>query len=236
MMVLFGTGAVAWWLAAEPSTSNIPVWPTYVFAGVAAVGLYFVLAPLLRWWPWTHSGDSQPLNRTHATSQQRRAPSVPRNQSKVLRRAAEPQPAPPKRLPPEPKNHERRRVPIRTETGLPLPPLADELSRFKERGVAIRRELKPPTGYATSSMSVLSQAMPVLAERSIRSWSAGVRLHLEKHAPRFLVLFDEGPDLPPPHMFSVVTTVNRQELLAFLDHKIVALDRIIRAIIERPVA
>jgi hypothetical protein len=120
----------------------------------------------------------------------------------------------------------------RTEAKLPLPSLADQLSRFKERGVAIRRDIKPPKGYATSSVSVLSQAMPVLPERSVRSWSVGVRLHLENHAPRFLVIFDEGPDLPPPHMFSVVATVNRQELLAFLDHKLAALDRIIRTLIE----
>lgn len=64
MMGLFGAGAVAWWLAAEPSTSTIPTWPVYVFAGIALIGFYCVLAPLLRLPPWGskeppdhHSGD-----------------------------------------------------------------------------------------------------------------------------------------------------------------------------------
>jgi len=98
--------------------------------------------------------------------------------------------------------------------------------------VAIRHEIKPPTGYATSSMSVLNQVMPALAEQRVRSWSTGVRTYLENGAPRFLVAFDEGPDLPPPHLFaSMVSTTKQPELLAFLDHKLAALDQIIRTII-----
>lgn len=57
-----GAGAIGWWLASTPATSTIPMWPVYVFVGIAAMGLYGVLAPLLRWWPWpgedeTTSGD-----------------------------------------------------------------------------------------------------------------------------------------------------------------------------------
>ena len=122
---------------------------------------------------------------------------------------------------------------IDPEPSLPLPDLADHLSRFREQGVAIRREIKPPTGYATSSMSVLNQVMPALAEQRVRSWSASVRAYLEGRAPRFLVVFDEGPDLPRPHLFaSVVPTTKQPELLVFLDHKLAELDRIIRRIIE----
>ena len=54
-MAVFGGGAVAWWLAARPATAHIPVWPAYVFAGVACVGLYGMLAPLLKWWPWSRA-------------------------------------------------------------------------------------------------------------------------------------------------------------------------------------
>lgn len=116
----------------------------------------------------------------------------------------------------------------------PSPPaLADELSLCKERGISIRRNIDPPTGYAASSISVLNQTMPALGEQSVRSWSMSVRAHLERHAPRFLVIFDDGPDLRPPHLFAVlVATTNRAELLAFLDHKLGALDRIIRTIVE----
>jgi hypothetical protein len=65
-MVLFGGGAVAWWLAAKPVTSTIPVWPAYVFAVIAAIGFYGVLAPLLRWWPWIRESET-----TSARSEQR---------------------------------------------------------------------------------------------------------------------------------------------------------------------
>jgi hypothetical protein len=51
-MGLCGAGAVAWWLAAEPSNSTIPTWPVYVFAAIALIAFYCVLAPLLHWWPW----------------------------------------------------------------------------------------------------------------------------------------------------------------------------------------
>lgn len=49
---IFGAGAIAWWLATEPSSSDIPTWPAYLFASLAGAGVYCVLAPLLRVWPW----------------------------------------------------------------------------------------------------------------------------------------------------------------------------------------
>lgn len=52
VMTLAGGGAIAWGLAASPAQSGIPQWPLFVFAVIAAVGFYGVLAPLLRWWPW----------------------------------------------------------------------------------------------------------------------------------------------------------------------------------------
>lgn len=208
-MAMGAGGVIAWLLAVQPSSSNVPEWPVYVLAVVAIVGLYGMLAPLLRWWPW-HSS----------------ALSASAEPARVLRRRAEPPHASAS------KPQQRQRVPVYTEAALPFPALADELSRCKERGVRIRREIDPPTGYAASSMSVLYQTMPAMAEQNVRSWSAGVRAHLERDAPRFLVIFDEGPDLPPSHFLAAfVATTKRPELLAFLDDKLAALERIICTIV-----
>jgi hypothetical protein len=92
----------------------------------------------------------------------------------------------------------------------------------------MRRELKPPTGYATSSLTVLDRVVPALPEQRVRAWASRVRLLLEKSAPRFLAAFDVEPDLPPPHMFgNIIATTKPPQLLAFLDRKLEALEAII---------
>ena len=60
-MTLAGGGAVAWGLGAAPSHSGIPQWPTFVFAVVAVIGFYGLLAPLLRWWPWLEEDSPDPI-------------------------------------------------------------------------------------------------------------------------------------------------------------------------------
>lgn len=109
--------------------------------------------------------------------------------------------------------------------------LADELGNFRERGLSLRREMEPARGYATAPIVRLNQIMPALLEQRVRGWASGVRLHLEKNAPRFLALFDDGPDLPPPSLFAnFVATTEQAKLLAFLKRKLEALDEIIRDI------
>jgi hypothetical protein len=39
-------------LAAAPRHSGISAWPAYVFGAVALCGLYLLVSPLLRWWPF----------------------------------------------------------------------------------------------------------------------------------------------------------------------------------------
>jgi hypothetical protein len=55
VLVLFGGGAVAWWLAAEDQASGIPRWPAYVFLILALGGLYVLIAPLLGLPGWSRS-------------------------------------------------------------------------------------------------------------------------------------------------------------------------------------
>lgn len=45
------SGAIAWLTIADPTSSNEPLWPVFGFTEVAVIGLYGMLAPLLRWWP-----------------------------------------------------------------------------------------------------------------------------------------------------------------------------------------
>jgi hypothetical protein len=49
-------GGIGWLAIAEPSSSHEPIWPVYAFGVVALIGLYGMLAPLLRWWPWSGGG------------------------------------------------------------------------------------------------------------------------------------------------------------------------------------
>lgn len=49
--VLFGGGAFATWPVAVARNSTFPIWPTYVFAGIAALSLYMCFATILSWWP-----------------------------------------------------------------------------------------------------------------------------------------------------------------------------------------
>lgn len=53
-------GAVAWLLAVQPSSPDVPKWPVYAFAAVAVVGLYGMLAPLLCRWPWREPPKTRP--------------------------------------------------------------------------------------------------------------------------------------------------------------------------------
>lgn len=48
---LFGAGAFATWPVAVAPKSTFPIWPTYVFAGVAALALYMCFATIWDWWP-----------------------------------------------------------------------------------------------------------------------------------------------------------------------------------------
>ncbi len=51
--MLAGVGAaVAWLVAASEKNSALPSWPVVPFAALAVMGLYGMLAPLLRGWPW----------------------------------------------------------------------------------------------------------------------------------------------------------------------------------------
>ena len=52
LMAAGAAGAIGWLAIAEPSSSHEPLWPVYAFSLVAVGGLYGMLAPLLRWWPW----------------------------------------------------------------------------------------------------------------------------------------------------------------------------------------
>ncbi len=51
-MTVAGGGAIVWWIAAAQSHGGIAQWPVFVFAVVAVIGLYMMVAPLKRWWPW----------------------------------------------------------------------------------------------------------------------------------------------------------------------------------------
>ena len=53
--LLFGGGAFATWPVAVAPNSTFPIWPTYVFAGIAALALYMCFATILSWWPTARS-------------------------------------------------------------------------------------------------------------------------------------------------------------------------------------
>jgi hypothetical protein len=48
---VFATGAFATWPVAVAPKSTFPIWPTYVFAVVAALALYMCFATIWGWWP-----------------------------------------------------------------------------------------------------------------------------------------------------------------------------------------
>ncbi len=50
VVVVSGTSAVL--LAVQPSSSHVPAWVVWGCVGLVFVGLYGMLAPLLKWWPW----------------------------------------------------------------------------------------------------------------------------------------------------------------------------------------
>ena len=49
--LLFGGGAFATWRVAVASGSTFPLWPVYVFGGVAVIALYMCFATISQWWP-----------------------------------------------------------------------------------------------------------------------------------------------------------------------------------------
>jgi hypothetical protein len=48
---LFGGGAIATWPVAVAPKSTFPIWPTYVFGGIAILALYLCFASVWGWWP-----------------------------------------------------------------------------------------------------------------------------------------------------------------------------------------
>jgi hypothetical protein len=62
--VVFGAGAFTTWPVAEAPKSTFPIWPTYVFGGIAAVTLYMCFATIWGWWP---SARSAAVTSTTAT-------------------------------------------------------------------------------------------------------------------------------------------------------------------------
>ena len=57
---LFGAGAIATWQVAVAPKSTFPIWPTYVFAGVAAFALYMCFTTIWGWWPTGRSARAVP--------------------------------------------------------------------------------------------------------------------------------------------------------------------------------
>ncbi len=53
VVVVSGTSAVL--LAVQPSSSHVPSWVIWGCVGLVFVGLYGMLAPLLKWWPWNRT-------------------------------------------------------------------------------------------------------------------------------------------------------------------------------------
>jgi hypothetical protein len=59
--VLFGASlgsAVTLAVAAAPARSGVASWPAYVFGGIALLGLYLLVAPLARSWPFARPGSA----------------------------------------------------------------------------------------------------------------------------------------------------------------------------------
>ena len=64
VLLTAGAGAAIAWLAiAEPTTSREPLWPVFAFGALALIGLYGMLAPLLRWRPWHRQTGNAEMNR-----------------------------------------------------------------------------------------------------------------------------------------------------------------------------
>lgn len=49
--LLFGGGAFVTWPVAVAAGSTFPLWPVYLFGGVAAIVLYMCFATIWQWWP-----------------------------------------------------------------------------------------------------------------------------------------------------------------------------------------
>jgi|GEM_PF-2445748 len=60
-------GTVGWFAIADNASSHEPSWPAYVLASVAALGLYWLLAPLLHWWPWADTRSVATARTSHRT-------------------------------------------------------------------------------------------------------------------------------------------------------------------------
>jgi hypothetical protein len=57
---VFGAGTFAWWIAAAPTHSGLPIWPAYSFGVLALVGVYCTFAPLLHLRPFRASAEPEP--------------------------------------------------------------------------------------------------------------------------------------------------------------------------------
>ena len=56
VLTVAATAAITVSVAAAPANSGISTWPVYVFGLVAVAGLYLLVAPLARWWPFAAPG------------------------------------------------------------------------------------------------------------------------------------------------------------------------------------
>ena len=65
--VVFGAGAFTTWPVAVAPKSTFPIWPTYVFGGIAAVALYMCFATIWGWWPSARSAAVTSTDRHRAS-------------------------------------------------------------------------------------------------------------------------------------------------------------------------
>jgi hypothetical protein len=53
---VFATGAFTTWPVAVAPKSTFPIWPAYLFGGLALLALYMCFATIFGWWPTSRSG------------------------------------------------------------------------------------------------------------------------------------------------------------------------------------
>jgi hypothetical protein len=106
----------------------------------------------------------------------------------------------------------------------------DRLAELYEEGQDLRRRMNPPV-YALAQSIAASGAG--VHERQARAWTQRVRAELESGARRYVPIFDEGEDLPPPNpMAPSVPVVNKEALNVYVTNRLDNLTRIIRALHE----
>jgi hypothetical protein len=112
----------------------------------------------------------------------------------------------------------------------------DELGRLREEGRALRRAIElPPIKHPTRGVKETALRGSVLVgyEDKADDWARRVRAVIDRHAPRFVVLFDQGSWLPERD-FSMLLTMTprgtRAQLEAFLKLRLQHIDRIMAAL------